>query len=287
MIKNTFVAIATSARALLRNWRVLIVLILVYTLVLGAVYLFFATREATVGQLIETLLVALAAPVLFFVIQTIAIRYRRPDQRFFPLLGGALRDSWKLIVVSLPVVLLAVLVLFLLGQFELKDAEQAVSATPSPPRPPSTKTPPPLQWQAVALTSIQYLMLCMVLPLAAIHLWIVAARDGLAAALRGAGPALAQAFKPGAVLTYAIGFAVFAVAPYFLLSAKTTGASTFTDVGLLVLRLGLALVLSLTGWVITLGALDELMSPRVTAIEGATPEGAPLDEDPEHAPVQP
>ena len=283
MIKHIFSTIAGSSRELLRNWRALIILLLLYVAMLCAVYLFFATREATVAQLIETFAVGILTPLLFFAIQMMALRYSAPNQRLLSLLGGSLRDSWKLIVISLPLILLAVLIVYSLGGIEFKEVEQAVRAAPLPPRPPAPKSAPPLQWQALALTSLEYLLLCVAIPLAAMHLWIATARDGLKSALRGAGRSLGRAFAPGAVMTYAIGFAVFAVIPYFIVFSKTTGASTWTDIGFLGVRLAVAVIVSLTGWVITLGALSPLaaeaaLSADESAAEPAGPEGkqAPL-----------
>src|SRR5438132_10166749 len=89
MIKRIFNALALAARLLLGDWRALIILFVLYLAMLGAVYLFFVTREATVGQLILSMLLALAAPVLFLIIQTMATRYSSQS-------GGA----WKLFVRS-------------------------------------------------------------------------------------------------------------------------------------------------------------------------------------------
>src|SRR3989442_10508289 len=81
MINKIFSAIASGSRNLFRNWRVLIILLVLYLAMLGAVYWFIATREATLAQLLLSLLLAVAAPVLFLVIQTIAARHRDSDSR--------------------------------------------------------------------------------------------------------------------------------------------------------------------------------------------------------------
>ena len=60
------------------------------------------------------------------------------------------------------------------------------------------------------------------------------------------------------MLVYAIGFVFFGVLPYFLLFSRTQASSMWLDVGLLFCRLSLAVLLSLVGWVITLGALTSL-----------------------------
>jgi hypothetical protein len=60
------------------------------------------------------------------------------------------------------------------------------------------------------------------------------------------------------VVTYTIGFIFFAVVPYFLVVTKTSVASAWLDITLLALRLVLAVLFSLVGWVVTVAALGKL-----------------------------
>src|SRR5262249_6919778 len=149
---------------------------------LGAVYWFIATREATIAQLLLSLLLVIAAPVLFFVIQTMAARYRDRGEHVWALLGSSLRDFWKLLVIALPLIVIAVLAAYLFGKLggnaPAKTVREAVRALPVAPRAVAPK-PQPVSWQTVAITTVQYLLFCLVLPLAAIQLWIATARDGL------------------------------------------------------------------------------------------------------------
>ena len=251
---------------------------------LGAIYLFFVTREATIGQLILSLLLALAAPILFLVIQTMAARYSAGNGRALPLLGGSLRDFWKLLVISLPLILIAVLAIYLFGKFGTTApvataVREAVRAVPAPPRPAPPK-PQPVHWQSVALTTIQYLLFLLLFPLAAIHLWIAAARDGLKQAFKRSARILGRAFAPKAVATYAIGFVFFAVVPYFLVVTKTSAASAWLDITLLVSRLVLAVLFSLVGWVVTVAALGRLST------EGGSESVAHAGESAGHVPAE-
>jgi hypothetical protein len=256
MIKTVFGAIGSSSRALLRSWRALIVFVFLYAAMLGAVYLFFAGRETTTPQLLLNVLLVLAVPVLFFVLQTMAVRFTAPQGHARTLTVGALRDFWKLLLISLPMIALVGVLVYLLAQIKVGPEQTAV--TPPPPRGGVTRAAPPLQWESVAIASIQYLLLCLVLPLSLIHLWITAARDGLKPAIKGMVRALGRALAPRSVLIYVIGFVFFGVLPYLLLFSKTQASSTWLDIGLLSARLLLAVVLSLVGWVITLGALTQL-----------------------------
>jgi hypothetical protein len=261
MLKRIFQSFVSATRELFRRWGALLILIALYFAMLGAIYWFFVTREATIGQLILSFLLALAAPILFLVIQTMAARYNHTNSSAWALLGGALRDFWKLLLISVPVVLVAVLAIYLFGKFETSSpvtaVREAARAVPAPPRP-ITPKPQPVSWQSVALTTIQYLLFCLILPLAAIHLWIGTAREGLKQTLRRSHRIIARAFAPRSVVIYIIGFLCFAVVPYFLIVTRTPLSSVWLDAGLLVARLLLAALFSLIGWVVTVGALGDL-----------------------------
>jgi len=257
-MKRIFHAYASALRELFRRWSLLLIAVVLYLAMLATIYEFFVTREATIGQLILSLLLALAAPVLFLVLQTMAARYDQGTQRAWPLLAGSLRDFWKLLVISLPLILLAALAVYLFSSIEatppaaaVRDAVRAQQAAPKPVAPKSQ----PVNWQSVAITTIEYLLFCLILPLAAIHLWIGTAREGLKRTFKQSPRILARAFAPRSVLIYAIGFVVFAVIPYFLIVTKTPVNSAWLDAGLLVARLLLAALFSLIGWVVTVGAL--------------------------------
>ena len=256
MIKQLFSAMASSLRILFRNWRALIILVLLDVAMIGAGYRFFATREATISQLILTLLLALLASALFFLVQAMALELKTPNQRLLVLLRGSLSSFWKLVVISLPVIVVAVLAAYVLGRIEVVGVDQAVNG--ALPRPGTQKPAPPLEWDAVALRTFRYVLFVVVFPLAAIHLWMAAERDGLKRAFKLSAQTLARAFAPQAVVTYATGFALFALVPYLLIVTKTSATSAWLDVGLLAARLALAVAFSLLGWVGTLGALGAL-----------------------------
>jgi hypothetical protein len=270
-MKKVHKAITSASRELFRRWGALLIMLVLYLAMLGAAYWFFVTREATVGQLLLSFLLALAAPLLFLVVQTMSARYNSGSQSARSLLGGALRDFWKLLVISLPVILIAALAVYLFGKIEttapaaaVKEAARTLPATPRPAAP----KPQSLSWQLVAVTTIEYLLFLLVLPLASIHLWIGAAREGLKNTFKRSHRVLARSFAPQSVVIYLIGFVIFAVIPYFLIVSKTPAGNAWLDVGLLLARLLLAAVFSLVGWVVTVGALanrgEEILTPQST-----------------------
>jgi hypothetical protein len=283
MIKRIFDALASSSRRLFHNTRVLVVLFVFYLAMIGATYQFFVTREATAGQLLLSGLLALAVPVLFFVIQTLAARSHQQDRQMAALLGGALRDFWKLLVISIPLILIAVLASYLFNKTGSNAPATAIRevarSAPAASRAIVPK-PQPVHWQTVALTTLEYLIFFLILPLAAVHLWLATAREGLNPAFKRSARILAGAFAPQAVITYAVGFIIFAVVPYFLVVTRTPAGTAWLDAGLLVVRLLLAVAFSLIGWVATVGALGELTEAKGAVNVTQTNEG------PGHVPAE-
>ena len=268
-MKKLIRSFTSASRELFRRWGALLILLVLYLAMLGATYWFFVTRLATVGQLVLSVLLAFAAPLLFLVIQTMSARYNSGSQSAWSLLGRSLRDFWKLLVISLPIILIAGLAIYLFGKIEttapaaaVKEAARTLPATPRPVAP----KPQPLSWQSIAVTTIEYLLFLLVLPLAAIHLWIGTAREGLGNTFKRFHRVLARAFAPQSVVIYLIGFVIFAVIPYFLIVSRTPAGNAWLDVGLLLARLLLAAVFSLIGWVVTVGALanrgEEIQMPQ-------------------------
>lgn len=95
MIKDVFIAIAKATKQLFRSWRTLLILLVLYLGILWSVYMFFATREATITQLLLTFALGILSLVLFLVIQAIAVRYGSED-RAGKLLVRAFSGFWKL-----------------------------------------------------------------------------------------------------------------------------------------------------------------------------------------------
>lgn len=285
MIKDVFNAIGAATRKLFRSWRTLLLLLALYLAMLGSVYLFFSTREATVAQLLLTFALGIVAAVLKLVIQVVAVRYSSED-RAGRLLLRSLADFWKLAIIVLPLFLVIGVAVYYLGSVEFKSVQETVRSVAAPRRVPVPRVPPARStpWQAVALSTLQYLLIGLVLPLASIHLWIVAAQNGLKTAFKRFARTIARAFTPRSVLTYAIGFVVFAVVPYFLVTRRTPVTSPWVDVWLLGARLALAVLLSLIGWVITVAALTKLATSETLGAE--QPDTRRFNQGTEHVPIE-
>jgi hypothetical protein len=266
-------AMGTAARRLFLNWRALLLLLLLYAVMLTSLYFFIAVREASVWQVLLTFLLAALTPVLFFVIQAIGVRYVESDVRTGDLLRWSVRNFWKLLVATVPLLLLAWLLFYLFGKFQLNVPAVATTAganADAAARPAAVPTAAELfSWKEVVLTTLRFLIFGLVLPLLTIHLWISAARHGLKGAFRNAGRVLAGALAPGAVLVYTIGLLLFGIIPYFLITTIYTKGGAWTQLTLLGARLLAASLFMLFGWLITLGALS-IISPEEKITERAT-----------------
>lgn len=263
-MKNSLALLGTAARTLLRNWPALLLINLLYALLLATLDLFISTREATIPQLSFTVLLALAAPVLFFMIQAAGINYTSTTGAR-ALLGRALRDFFKLLLISLPVIALGVLVYYLLNKLQAhfpvpafeashETTRAALSAsTTSQPTPP----PMPLHWPSILISTLRILLLFVVLPLVTIQLWIAFIHEGIANTFKRLHRVIARAFATQAILIYAVGLLLFGLLPYFLTFTRTPIKNAWGELIIFGLRLLLAFVLTLWGWIITLGALTQ------------------------------
>ena len=287
MIKDAFTAIGGATRELLRDWGALGVLAALYLALLVAVYWFFATGVGTVWQLTLSAAIAALAPLLFFVLQAAVSAHAVGAARAGEVVRRALRDFLKILLVSLPLVALAVLFYYLLNKLQARfplPAEEAQRLLPTGTGPRHTTPALPLRLQDVTFSALRLLLLGAVLPLAGAHLWLAVARDGLKAALRNVHRVLGRAFAPRAVLVYAVGLFLFGLMPYFVIYTTTPVENGWAELTIFGLRVAAAFALTLGGWAVTLGALAKLAPGGATAPVADTPNaGPPRDEVPAHA----
>jgi hypothetical protein len=227
MYIKSFSAMFSALRLLFKSRRAMALMLTAYAGLIAAVYLFVSTREATISQLILTLVVVVAAPALFFVLQTLSVTYSNGSASIRKLTS----DCLKLIVVSLPVIGLTLLALYGLNK---------------------------VQNHLTIATTLRYLLLAVVAPLLTIQLWIAASNNGLRSLVKSIRSVLAKTFAPQSVLVYACGFLIFAVVPYFLIAKTIPIIRPWLEVSILVLRLSASAVLILLGWVTTVGAISIL-----------------------------
>jgi hypothetical protein len=209
---------------------------------------------------------AILAPILFFVFQAMtanAVSVTAGEVTVGTLLKRSLTNFWKLVLISLPLIALAILLAYLLNKAQNRFGLAATPpALPRPRTQQAARTP--IDWKRAFVSSVRYLFFGLALPLAAIHLWLATVRDGLLGALKKVVHHLGRAFAPQSVLIYIAGFLMFALIPYFLLFRTTPSSHAWLEIGLLVARLAVVFALTLFGWVTTVRALS-LMSNKLSA----------------------
>jgi hypothetical protein len=259
MLTETFQSIVTAARKVFTNWRAMLLLAVVYASLLAALYFFLAVREASIGQVVLTFALAILAPLLFFVLQAM-VAGQTDEVTAGSLLRRSLASFWKLILISLPLIALAVLIVYLLAKAQThwnigvvdtaEELNRGFSRAANAPRPSR-----PIDWKVALLSTVRYLMFGLLLPLAAIHLWLATAQEGLLGAVRRVVTHLGRAFAPRSVLIYIAGFIIFGVVPYFILFKITSTKHAWLELSFLVARLVVVFALTLFGWAITVRAL--------------------------------
>jgi len=229
MYRKSFRAMFSAVQLLLKSPRVLLTLLLVWAGLLTAVYLFASTREATIFQLLLTLVLVIAAPALFFVLQSVSVTYA--DDRPVGRVRQIAIDCLKLIVVSLPVVAVT-----LLANYGLNKIQSHVTIA----------------------TTMRYLLIGIVAPMLAIHLWIAASNGGLHSLMKNLRRVLSKTFAPQSMFVYACGFLIFAVIPYLVLQIGISIEHSWAELSVLIVRMAASAILILLGWVTTIGAITIL-----------------------------
>ena len=260
MLTETFHSIATASWTVLKSWRSMLLIAIVYAALLGALYSFIAVKEASLAQVVATFALAIAAPLLFFILQAMIMGSiaSGDDASVGSVIKKALTSFWKLLLISLPLIALAILVAYLLAKAQARLGTSLTETANEIPRrlaAGASKPARPVDWRAAIVATVRYLTFGLFLPLAAIHLWLAATRQGLGHAIKRIASLLANAFSPRSVLVYVLGFIVFAVAPYFLLFRTTPSKHAWLELTLFVARLAIVFALTLFGWVITVNTL--------------------------------
>ncbi|MEP6569354.1 MAG: hypothetical protein ABJC10_06225 [Acidobacteriota bacterium] len=280
MLTETFRSIVTATRNVFRNWSAMLLIAAVYASLLALLYLVVSIREATLAQVTLTFTFAVALPLLFFVLQAMIAsssarqlageNTTQTDQVTAGLvLKRSLASFWKVILISLPLIALAILIWYLLARAQNhfgQNINDPVINTPHPLATTANAQHParPVDWRVALFSTLRYLSFGLLLPLVAIHLWLATVRDGLAGAIRKIVTLLSRAFAPQSVLTYIAGFLIFAVVPYFLLFKTMQTKHAWLELSLLVARLAVVFALTLIGWMITVHALAHLSTRRST-----------------------
>ena len=266
-LKLWFSTIATT----LANPGALLVFAIIYAFLLVASYIFIWIREATISQVLVTYALMILIPIGFFALQA-SIIDRGLDQKFR--WRVILIDTLKFLAVTIPVLLLAWLLYYLLNKVAARYPAPVVAVTPvtqaahpAPPTPPVTR---PLHWPSLIFSTLRFALLGVALPVTSIHLWIAVAGGEFRGLFKRIRSALARAFSSNSVLIYGLGLIIFVVLPYIILVPVFTLSGNKTEFAIFALRLLLAFLFSLIGWVSTLTALTR----TIPALPADVPESS-------------
>jgi len=274
MIVDTFKVWLAAIRTTVTNLAGLAIFTVLFVLLLASLYLFVSTREATILQVLITLVFLVLIPAEFFVLQaSILTLAHAPGWRPREILLNAL----KLFVVTIPILVVAYVLWILLNKWQLHYP------APRPPIvfPPAAAKPQPLHWPTLLFTTVRGLLFAVVLPLVTIHLWIqVVAHEvrtlfsgGPVPALKRFGGVFSRALTTTSVLIYALGLILFALIPYALLFFRISPHGTKTDFAVFIFRLVLVFAFILFGWIVTLRALSKAgrSEPGISAAQIGAP----------------
>jgi len=251
MLKDVFHSIAAAAQRLFANWVALLISFLLYAAMVGAIYLFFNIREATALQVALNLILPIVAVALFFLIQAMGLSYMRIGVGAGYLLKRSLSDCWKILLASLPLILLAWLIVYLFGKVDQTFFSESLTADSG------ART-----WGRVAVHAVQIFLLHCFLPLIAIHLWIATVREGALAAYKSFRHSVTRALAPRSLLIYAVICAVFGGVVYFLLFKQATFKGAWTQLWAVGIKTALAFLIGFIGWLLTLGSITEMTARR-------------------------
>ena len=260
MINSAFRNMIESARESLTHVRCLAILAGLYALLLVTFYIFIATREATVWQVLITYSFLVLMPAEFFVLQSAIVEHARTGKFSW---RQIFRGAIKFFIATIPIVVIALVFWALLDKFQLHYPAPKAALAESLRNAPK---PQSLHWPTVIFATIRFLLFAIALPLATIHLWArVSAGDlrtlfsgGAEATVKRIGRWLARVFASDSVLIYALGAILFAFIPYTVLFIKISPKGTKTDFAVFIARLLIAFCFSLIGWIVTVTALSKL-----------------------------
>jgi hypothetical protein len=264
----------STIKSTLTNLRALVVFAIIFALLLATFFRFIWIREATVWQVFVTYAFMILIPAEFFIFQA-AIIDRVRDQKFR--WRAILIDALKFFVATIPMLLIAWLVYYLLNKIAVRFPPPVVQTLPVVPGPPKPQT---LHWPTLIFATLRFVLWGVALPLATIHLWIAVAGGeirslfdgGAKPFLKRIGSALARAFASESVLIYALGLIVFFVLPYAVLFVPFSPKGNKTDFVMFILRLLLCFIFSLIGWVVTISALTTSSTETAPAMAVAIAE---------------
>jgi hypothetical protein len=226
-------------RGNLVSWRIALLIFVLFLLTFLSLVLFFTTREASLFQLLVTALSALLSIAFFSLFQSALLllpEYKRPGE----LLHHSLRSFWKVILITLPVILVMVLFYLLINRIESNIKSEA-------------------EWIVKLLSTLRAIAFAFIFPLLLVLMWTSTVRSGIRSTVRQLHKLLLLSFSGRSLLLFSLGFLLFALLPWLILSIKTQVANDWLELALLLIRLIIAFMAFFIGWSFMTGKVSELV----------------------------
>ncbi len=233
-----------------RNRKVTLLFLLTFFAMLATTLLFVTTREATIGDLLVSLIAMIAVPGLFFLLQAMCLNYTETT-RAGELLKSSVKLVGKLALASLPLFLIGFSIFLVFTKLDTRFGSQLRGTNVR------NLTGNGETWPQVIFSSLRLIIFGFALPLVSTHVWIALKHKGIRDVFGSTKTTLSTAFGLRSVRTYAVGFVVFGVLPYILISIRTPSDRAWLEVSLLTARLLLASLFVLIGWITTIGVLQK------------------------------
>lgn len=223
--------------------------LLLYLLMLGAIFLFLTTRESNLWQVALGLVISpLLVVVIFFIGQAFAIHAIRTGIGTGYKLRLALVDWMKLMVATLPLALIIVLLSYLLPIVESSLSDWIGSESEV--------------WVRTGLVWLRWILYALIFPLLAINWWIIAVREGAAAALRATRRVCRLSFDPAAILIYLVVVGLYGFIAWSLFRTRPRIEREWLELTLFAARMAMAMLMIFLGWLLTLGGMAEWSAQR-------------------------
>lgn len=255
LIGQVVAPIGEAARRLLTNLATLLLAGLLFALMTGAIFLFLTTRESSPAQVFLGLVVyPLVAVFLFFLGQAFGLMATRIGVGVGYKLKRAIGDCSKVILISIP------LLLIMMGVFDgLENVELLVSGRIE------EAAEEKVKWWSGLLIGLWWLkvgLFGVFFPLCAIHWWMVAVREGAVVAIRSTRSVLRRALSPGSILVFLLTTGVFGGLAMLIFRVNPKIESEWLELYIFGGRMVAGLAIIFLGWLLTLASLAEWTNRR-------------------------
>lgn len=256
MFKRIIDSLQRSLKSLFGNMVALGALTGSFVTMLLALYPTLTFSVARVWQVLFILVMFCLSVVLFFLIQAMGLLYVDEPTGASQFLKSAGSKFWKLLVVSLPFLVLLSLAVWGTGKIDstitagMREAANSAGGYDK-----VLAVEKQIDRIHLVVKYVNLTLVCLVLPLFLIQLWNRIVTIGGRNTLRNLGSTILASYRPSAVITYLLGSVIFFVVPYFLISMKIPIKAPWAELFALGVRLSIAILIAYFGWIVTVGAI--------------------------------